>query len=298
MTEHMTMRHLLVPTDFSDPAVSAVEYAAFLARRLDARVTLLHAMELMPRDGEMQPVVRAGQEESERLARRGLEELHATLLEGVRTHARIATSGGPAAAILNTSRAAAADLIVMGTRGHSRLETALLGSVAAAVIRESDVPVLTVRPSAQPRIERILCPVNYSAAAAAAFQQALFFASAFDAELIALYFDEVNASNEEIESELKRMRTWIGEVPLSVRLSCIARLGEAGSQTSEFAQAHGIDLIVLGAHQTRRGPATTIGSTTDALTRRAMCPVLTVPAGRKSRIDASADRLTMARENS
>lgn len=281
MTEHMTIRHLLVPTDFGDAAAAAVDYAALLATRLDARVTLLHAMELASwsADALRSDITLAGEKEGARLVRELFEREYSTRLRGVRTHTRLVTEGRAADVILNVSRSSASDMIVMGTQGHGRLVTSFVGSVTAAVIRNADQPVLTIRQDAVPhsRIERILCPVNYGTAARRAFEQALFFASAFDAELLALYFEEGEATDEVIESELERMRFWIGDVPFSVRLTCIAHRGDPGSQVSAFAKSHDIDLIAIGARQTGDGTTSTIGSTTQALTRRAECPVLTVP---------------------
>ena len=54
-------------------------------------------------------------------------------------------SGDPAAAILQAAQDVKADLIVMATRS-SRIDRLILGSVAERVIRESSVPVLTIRP--------------------------------------------------------------------------------------------------------------------------------------------------------
>lgn len=58
-------------------------------------------------------------------------------------HGEVITSHDPASEIL--ARAGQFDLILMGTRGRRGLERLLLGSVAERVIRESPVPVLTVR---------------------------------------------------------------------------------------------------------------------------------------------------------
>lgn len=53
--------------------------------------------------------------------------------------------GNPVDEILNTAREREAELIVMGTHGRRGLPHLLLGSVAAAVVQRSPVPVLTVR---------------------------------------------------------------------------------------------------------------------------------------------------------
>ena len=51
----------------------------------------------------------------------------------------------PRPAIVNAALELKCQMIVMGTHGHSGLEHLLLGSVADYVVRNSRVPVLTVR---------------------------------------------------------------------------------------------------------------------------------------------------------
>lgn len=271
----MNVRRLLVPTDFSDHATAAVRYAAPLAARFGSEVVLVHAsatrppFEALPGSNDAFVLT---YEENDRLAGAALEDARAAHLEGVNARTRMAF-GKPPAAILEAAHASATDMIIMGTRGRSGVARAVLGSVAEAVIRESDLPVLTVRCDSAndaSRMARILCPINFSDAAAKAFQHALLFASAFDAELIALYFQEDGAADDDLEAEVERLRLWLGDVPLSVRLTCLAHRGDPTTQVNEYARTHGVDLVIVGA-QRRRGGVT-------GLMRHAPCPVLTVPA--------------------
>lgn len=55
------------------------------------------------------------------------------------------TKGHPAEEILKLAQVKSVDLIVMGTLGRSGIEKFLLGSVADKVVRNSKIPVLTVR---------------------------------------------------------------------------------------------------------------------------------------------------------
>jgi nucleotide-binding universal stress UspA family protein len=53
-------------------------------------------------------------------------------------------AGNPPAAILEAARDEDVDLIVMGTHGRTGLDRYLLGSVTERVVRQAEVPVLTV----------------------------------------------------------------------------------------------------------------------------------------------------------
>ena len=53
--------------------------------------------------------------------------------------------GNPDVEIITSARENQADMIVMGTRGKTGLSHVLLGSVAERVIRNAEVPVMTVR---------------------------------------------------------------------------------------------------------------------------------------------------------
>lgn len=282
MSNRMRVNRILAPTDFSDCASGAVEYAKVLARRFGAGITLLHAI---PPRATFEPLPLTGMSFVEPFAD---EDAHATsalaayradLLADFPESDGVLVTGSPAEAIVASSRSTGADLIVMGTHGREGLSRAFLGSVAESVIQQSDRPVLTVRPiENRPRpagIARILCPVNYSTVASRAYQHALFLASAFDAELTVLYLEEHGVVDH--SAEMKRLREWVGDVPLTMRASLLVDQGEAAAQVNDYALRHGTDLIVMGVQHKRRDTVTVIGTTTATLTRHAPCPVLTVP---------------------
>lgn len=58
----------------------------------------------------------------------------------------LVVEGEPAEAIRDAAAESGAELIVMGSHGHSQVRHFLLGSVTEAVIRGSEIPVLVVRP--------------------------------------------------------------------------------------------------------------------------------------------------------
>lgn len=74
-------------------------------------------------------------------------------------------SGHPVRSIVDEARAFGADLVVVGSRGHGGLETAVLGSTSSGIVDHAPCPVLVVR---GPRIESILLAEDGSAGAAGA----------------------------------------------------------------------------------------------------------------------------------
>jgi nucleotide-binding universal stress UspA family protein len=135
------LTNILVATDFGPVSDAAVTYGRALARQFGARLHLLHAAEndfLRPsaNDWHVRKLVLA----------RWLDE---QLTEEDRTEragrAIVETSDDPAATIIDYARAAAIDLIVMGTHGRTGMSHLLDGSVAERVVRTAPCPVLTVR---------------------------------------------------------------------------------------------------------------------------------------------------------
>ncbi len=139
------LRKILVPTDFSETSMAAVERARELALGTHAELIALHASELpvMPM-GEIPYFSLSVYEELERGQRQRLASLVEELGKaGVRARG-IFHVGMASSTILEFAQSESVDLIVLGTHGRHGLPRVLLGSVAERVVRTSPVPVLTV----------------------------------------------------------------------------------------------------------------------------------------------------------
>ncbi|SPP63064.1 universal stress protein [Nitrospira lenta] len=141
----ISLNRILVPVDFSDCSLDAVEYAALMAQRHRASVTLLHVLEPVSYGLDFTLLHSAKREEMrERLTAR-LDDMTRALVEAKIQAVSQVRGGTPFESILDSARTIQADLIVMGTHGRRGLSHALSGSVAEAVLRQSRCPVLTVR---------------------------------------------------------------------------------------------------------------------------------------------------------
>ena len=146
----MTAQHLLVPTDFSEYANYALDYAIELAQKLQARLTILHVAETTSMEVAESATPRSPVDEQEQEAR--VEQGLATSLKRVRDAglegATIVVHGVPFQLIIDTAESADVDLIVMGTHGRTGLAHVLMGSVAERVVRLAPCPVLVTRGAA------------------------------------------------------------------------------------------------------------------------------------------------------
>ncbi len=135
-----SIRHILVPTDFSPASHHAVDFAGGLAKSLGAAIDLFFVWAPEPRGSGL-----SLEDLAKRQAELGLAEARATLQkQGIETHVRLGV-GDPAHEIIELAGAGHFELVVMATRGRGGLTHALLGSVAEKVVRHAHCPVLTVR---------------------------------------------------------------------------------------------------------------------------------------------------------
>ena len=130
---------ILVPIDFSPPSEAALAYGRELAHRCDSVLHLMHVAE--------NPFLRAVVSDRRALEEAALRRLHDRLTDADRRRGAVTIveqSDEPATEILRYAKSASIDLIVMGTQGRTGLARVVLGSVAEAVVRGAQCPVLTV----------------------------------------------------------------------------------------------------------------------------------------------------------
>ncbi len=142
----ITLKRILVPTDFSDYSKGAITYACELAQRFGADLKLLHVGMPPVTPVPFGPTMSDQMFQTKETAKKAFEELDAPGLDRVSRVDRVLRIGTPFVEIVRYAREDDIDLIVMGTHGHTGLVHALIGSVAEKVVRMASCPVLTIRP--------------------------------------------------------------------------------------------------------------------------------------------------------
>src|SRR5262245_49783155 len=145
------MSKIVAPVDFSEPSKRTARYAASLARRVGASLSLVHVLDL-PSIAKVPLASRDADARGERLyqdARERLMALGSTLPIAKRRLSVEVRRGPVAESITQAAIDYGADLVIMATHGRSALSHLLIGSVAERVIRTARCPVLVVRSCGQ-----------------------------------------------------------------------------------------------------------------------------------------------------
>ena len=140
------IRTILVPTDFSECAASALGWARTLAKAFGAKIALLHVVDLAyvwVASGPAAIPAPVPDDVAERIMEVAKESLKALAPKGTEITRRLIRKGHPREVIIEVAKEVHADAIVMGTHGRRGVSYLFMGSVAEHVVRHSPVPVWT-----------------------------------------------------------------------------------------------------------------------------------------------------------
>lgn len=141
----LEIRHILLPTDFSETAGKALPYALAIAEKTGAKLTLMHSIE---EPYNFAPMIEEFLERTKTEVRKKLRELKQTIQENEQyPDIEIGTKisfGRTVLSILEDAEELDADMIVMGTTGASGLNRVLFGSQTSEVILNAKIPVLAI----------------------------------------------------------------------------------------------------------------------------------------------------------
>ncbi|HEX3997705.1 MAG TPA: universal stress protein [Pirellulales bacterium] len=147
----ITIKRVLVPTDFSEPSEVALHYGKAFSETFGARLHLVHVLD---ENALVYPwATPEGETFAMGTARADIENAVRNRLEHVLTDAErqkysaeiVTLVGSPFLEIVTYAKSQEIDLIVMGTHGRGPIAHMLMGSVAEKVVRKAPCPVLTVR---------------------------------------------------------------------------------------------------------------------------------------------------------
>jgi nucleotide-binding universal stress UspA family protein len=288
----MKFTNILYPVDFSEPSRTVAPFVNAIAKHDGASLTLASFVEVpFLWYGSLEAPCAPGfnialliEETEQRLALFAKE-----VFPGMQTKLLV-QEGEPGSCIVEMARASDIDLITMPTRGHGRFRAALLGSIAAKVLHDSNCAVWTAAHADEHGMRgvnwrNVVCSIDttpealrlirYAAEIASTHGAVVHLVHAVPSPPGTLMEDYLNRDFEAFlkDSARKAIGTFQNEAGTNFRV-CI----EAGNVSSIVAAAaceHEADLVVIG-----RGVLPHFGgrlrTNVYGIIRDAPCPVLSI----------------------
>ncbi len=154
-------KKILYATDLSENARYAAGYAASIANRYGADITVMHALEQLSPYRESLVINVIGDTKWHEIMKRNETEFHDKFRKKIEEFCEglasdnpscpfiidktVIKAGNPVELILDEVEKGGYDLVVMGAHGHKGLADAVMGSTSRRVLRRCATPVLVVR---------------------------------------------------------------------------------------------------------------------------------------------------------
>lgn len=287
------LQNILVATDFSGCADSAMRYGLGLAHRYGSTLHMVHVLPHLP-------FVESAEPDPELIRRKAQQKLagvaQSDAFRGIR-HAEIIGEGEIADVLAGLVREKGIDLIVVGTQGRTGIGKFLLGSVAEEIFRSATCPVLTVGPhvsrgTGEASLQHILYATDFGPESVHGVPYALSLAEEHHARLTMLHIalepglvvPEAGTASpvinpyEEVDKGERQLRQLVPrDVMLWHEPEYVVQFGDP-AETILRAAAQDVDMIVLGVKRPAALTKHLGGGVGYRLVCEAPCPVLTVGA--------------------
>ncbi len=292
----MKIRNILIATDFSESAAVAQSAAFEIAKRFDAKVHAFHALEVpLPIfEPYSVSVPDAFIAETRKMAKEKLQEVvQAAESLGVECSPALGAIPAPTD-IADHARTVNAELVVVGTEGHTGIRHFFLGSVAEGTIKGAPCSVLVARGPLDATLETVVVGTDFSSEAQSALDTACEIANQFHADLHLVHAAdtapaltgqyEISMPTPYYESVMAAARKRIAALAETCRVngtvSTEVSTVPAAVALPEAAERLGAGLIVVGSQGRTGAKHLLLGSVAERTVRHAPCSVWTVRAPR------------------
>ncbi len=252
------MKTILVPTDYSDVASNALQYAVELAKFSSkgveahkAQLILMHAYQVPVPSGEV-PVMMITPRELEKENQNRIKKLEKEITRQVEGKIKIESvvrAGFTVDEIMDVIKEKKADLVVMGVTGTGKASELLIGSHTTSLIKQTQTPVLVIPKDARYKeIEKIVLAYNYDEVVnVSALERLKKFAKLFNAKVLVLDVEkpvavpmyENTASAEALENSLQDIE----------HVMFYSSSDDVTCEINAFADKHNCDWVAMIPHK-------------------------------------------------
>lgn len=272
---------IVVPIDFGDQSMIALEQATHLAKMINAEITLIYVLE---GSSLFSRILSSQQDEAVRTEiETKLDEMIANLeaTSGVKA-TKVIAHGSVYDKIAEVAEMMNATFIVMGTNGAENLRKRFIGSNALRVVRESKVPVITIRGKHhRDGCKNIVVPLDLTKETREKVNKAIEFAKLYgaDVRVVSVLF----STDEFIVNRLTRQLAQVKGFIEKAHVRCTAEIikGSKGDESLgqiivDYANKVEGDLILIMTQQETEMTELFIGSAATEIIHKSDVPVLSI----------------------
>jgi nucleotide-binding universal stress UspA family protein len=276
-----SIQSIIVPIDFSDISIHALEAALVIGAMNEAHITLVHVIHIpsisMVGQYEVYPLEAASINHEKQAATSALTNLQHKYQQSYPFPIHQIIEEGVISEKINAiGSEIKADLIVMGASGASEIKKLILGSNAFAVLKSASCPVLTMPASSNwERIHTILFPVRNvpGVVRKGEYLQQLIPSGNIEVHLLGLYEDD-NDLNQ-LNDNLHQMEYWMKEAGNQTTISKVTTTSPA-KEVQRVADEIEADLIVINATLDYSLSDYFLGPYSERIVNHANVPVLSI----------------------
>lgn len=279
MRTDFDVNRIVVPTDFSDTAYVAVNWAVDIAKNYNAEIILIHVLETGAYQGIFSPSKKTSYSGLEEAQDKLQEDAHKISTEsGISVRQEIISSGWIYDEIVRVANEDEADLIVMGTHGVSGWQEFFVGSNAHKVVTQASCPVLSIQEKADHNgFKNIILPIDKTPESRQKTVQAASIAKKFDGtvHIAAVITDEKEESEYEFDKRIKQITDYLTRQDVAFTKTKLHGTNLA-TMTMNFAEAKDGDLIVMMTEQEANNTGFLMGPFAQQIVNHSKIPVLSI----------------------
>lgn len=267
---------IIVPLDWSEQSLIALEQAANVAETLHASLHLVHVK-------DAPGIFSSAKSESDELEKEILQKLKDTSEELSRERGIDVTFESRSGKIYDQINQIAdekdAEFIIMGTNGTVGLKKRFIGSNALRVVKQSSVPVITIKGKHHNKgCKTIVLPLDLTKETREKVGKAIEFALSFDSQIVIVSVLETKDDYQlnHLRRQMVQVHRYIEDHGVKVTSDMIEKNGTVAETIIAFANEAKGDLLMIMTQQENDFTDLFIGSQAQEIINKSDIPVLSI----------------------
>lgn len=277
------MKRIVVPCDFSDPALQAFKFAIDIAKGNGAEVMLLHVIELPVLNESVLMPTLSFEEAFIKDMKAHAEKNFAKMMDKwVKDGQRVTSAiefGGVTATLRDFIEEKKADLVIMGTHGASGLKEFFVGSNTEKIVRTTSVPVFSIKKAVKvSSIKSIAFPNTLETDQEDLMMRVKALQNFFKATLNIVYINTPSNFKRDIDVK-KNLKEFAKRFMIKDYSLTIFNDYSTEEGLQHFVQDSKADMVVMSTHGRRGIGHMMSGSIAEDVVNHLECPIWTYKIG-------------------